>query len=70
MATKLDIHSLEMDAFEGQQVPVTPLIGKLQVQVQGYVDSECFYVLSLNHANVLLGDPWLTCLQLHCLILI
>ena len=69
MAAKLDIHSIEMGpkeeaegAFEGQQVLVTPLIGKLQVQVQDYVDSEDFYVLPLNHANVLLVAPWFTCL--------
>ena len=67
MAAKLDIHSLEMGpkeeaegAFERQQVPVIPMIGKLRVQVQGYVDSEDFYVSPLNHVNVLLGAPWFT----------
>ena len=49
-------------AFEGQQVLATPLIEKLWVHVQGYVDSEDFYVLPLRHANVLLGGPWFTCL--------
>ena len=70
MATKLDIHSLEMGpkeetegAFEGQQVPVTPLIRKLRVQVQGYVDNEDFNVSPLNHADVLLGAPWFTLLS-------
>ena len=44
--------------FEGQKVLVTPLIGKVQLQVQGYVDSEDFHVLPLSHFNVLLGAPW------------
>ena len=33
-----------MGAFKGQQVPMTPLIGKLHLHVQGFVDQEEFYV--------------------------
>ena len=59
MVAKLIIHSLRMGlkkelegAFEGQQVPITPMIGKLQIQVQGYVDNENFYISLFKHANV------------------
>ena len=45
-------------AFKGQEVPVTPLIGKLRLHVQGYLDSEEFYVSPSVHKNVILGTPW------------
>lgn len=38
-----------MGAFKGQQVPVIPLIGKLRIHVQNYVDQE----------DVILGALWL-----------
>ena len=45
-------------AFKGQEVPVTPLIGKLRLHVQDYSDSEEFYVSPLVHKDVILGTPW------------
>ena len=45
-------------AFVGQKVPVTPLIGKLCIHVQGYVDQEDFFISPLQHQDVLLGMPW------------
>ena len=45
-------------AFKGQQVPVTPLIGKLRIHVQDYVDQEEFYVSPLSAEDVILGAPW------------
>ena len=50
-----------MDAkgvFVGQKVPITPLIGKLCIHVQGYVDREDFFISPLRHQDVLLGMPW------------
>ncbi|MCO5573428.1 hypothetical protein L7F22_027199 [Adiantum nelumboides] len=47
-----------LSAFKGQQVPVTPLIGKLCVHVQGYVDQEEFYISPLSADDVILGAPW------------
>ena len=45
LATKLGIHDFEMGevikvdgAFKGQEVSVTPLIGKLRLHIQSYVD--------------------------------
>ena len=45
-------------AFKGQEVPVTPLIGKLRLHVQDYSDAEKFYVNPLVHKDVILGTPW------------
>ena len=42
----------------GKKVPVTPLIGKLCIHVQGYVDREDFFISPLQHQDVLLGMPW------------
>ena len=65
LAAKLGIHEHEMGyamdaegAFVGQKVPVTPLIGKLCIHVQGYVDREDFFISPLQHQDVLLGMPW------------
>ena len=44
--------------FEGPDAAITPLIGKLCIHVQGYVDQEEFYVSSLVHQDVILGVPW------------
>ena len=44
-------------AFKGQQVEVTPLIGKLRIHVQDYVDQEEFYVSPLSAEDVILGAP-------------
>ena len=65
LAAKLGIHEHEMGyamdvegAFVGKKVPVTPLIGKLCIHVQGYVDREDFFISPLQHQDVLLGMPW------------
>ena len=49
-------------AFKGQQVPVTPLIGKLCVHVQAYVNQEEFYISPLSTEDVILGVPWFHCM--------
>ncbi|MCO5548548.1 hypothetical protein L7F22_002008 [Adiantum nelumboides] len=45
-------------AFVGQDASVTPLIGKLRLHIQGYVDKEDFFISPLKHENVILGAPW------------
>ncbi|MCO5559386.1 hypothetical protein L7F22_012985 [Adiantum nelumboides] len=49
-------------AFIGQDVSVTPLIGKLRLHIQGYVDKEDFFISPLKHEDVILGAPWFDCL--------
>ncbi|MCO5560475.1 hypothetical protein L7F22_014090 [Adiantum nelumboides] len=49
-------------AFIGQDVFVTPLIGKLRLHIQGYVDKEDFFISPLKHEDVTLGAPWFDCL--------
>ena len=65
LATKLGIHDFEMGevvsadgAFKGQETPVTPLIGKLRLHIQSYVDKEDFFISPLKHEDVILGAPW------------
>ncbi|MCO5554560.1 hypothetical protein L7F22_008090 [Adiantum nelumboides] len=45
-------------AFIGQDASVTPLIGKLRLHIQGYVDKEDFFIFPLKHEDVILGAPW------------
>ena len=45
-------------AFKGQEVSVTPLIGKLRLHVQDYTDNKEFFVSPLVHKDVNLGTPW------------
>ena len=45
-------------AFDTLAIPVTPLIGKLCLHVQDYVDQEDFFISPLKHQDVLLGAPW------------
>ncbi|MCO5592055.1 hypothetical protein L7F22_046049 [Adiantum nelumboides] len=45
-------------AFINQEVSVTPLIGKLRLHIQGYVDKEDFFISPLKHEDVILGAPW------------
>ncbi|MCO5599560.1 hypothetical protein L7F22_053666 [Adiantum nelumboides] len=45
-------------AFINQEVSVTPLIGKLRLHIQGYVDKEDFFISPLKHEDVILGSPW------------
>ena len=65
LAAKLGIYEHEMGykinaegAFVGQKVPVTPLIRKICIHVQGYVDREDLFISPLQHQDVLLGMPW------------
>ncbi|MCO5573363.1 hypothetical protein L7F22_027132 [Adiantum nelumboides] len=45
-------------AFIGQDASDTPLIGKLRLHIQGYVDKEDFFISPLKHEDVILGTPW------------
>ena len=65
LANKLGICDFEMGkvikadgAFQGQEVLVTPLIGKLRLHIQSYVDKEDFFISPLKHEDVILGAPW------------
>ena len=51
------IHEASL-AAPRQSITVTPIIGKLWLHVQGYVDSEDFYIMPLEGCDVLLGMPW------------
>ena len=42
----------------GQDSPLTPLIGKLQIHIQGLVDKEDFFISPQIHEDVILGTPW------------
>ena len=53
-------------ASQGQEVSVTPLIGKLSlflIHIQTYVDKENFFISPLKHEDVILGAPWFDCLS-------
>ncbi|MCO5586422.1 hypothetical protein L7F22_040362 [Adiantum nelumboides] len=65
LATKLGVQDFEMGdamkadgAFINQEVSVTPLIGKLRLHIQGYVDKEDFFISPLKREDVILGAPW------------
>ncbi|MCO5587770.1 hypothetical protein L7F22_041722 [Adiantum nelumboides] len=66
LATKLGVQDFEMGdamkadgSFIGQDVSVvTPLIGKLRLHIQGYVDKEEFPISPLKHEDDILGAPW------------
>ncbi|MCO5564784.1 hypothetical protein L7F22_018452 [Adiantum nelumboides] len=65
LAEKMGIKTDEMGpaytasmAAPGHEVAVTPLIGKLQLHIQGYVGHEEFYIMPLEGCDVLLGMPW------------
>ncbi|MCO5603006.1 hypothetical protein L7F22_057148 [Adiantum nelumboides] len=65
LATKLGVQDFEMGdamkangAFINQEVSVTPLIEKLRLHIQGYVDKEDFFISPLKHEDVILGAPW------------
>ena len=56
LTAKLCIHEHEMGyamdakgAFVGQKVLITLLIGKLRINVQGYVDRKDFFISPLQH---------------------
>ncbi|MCO5614610.1 hypothetical protein L7F22_068894 [Adiantum nelumboides] len=66
LASRLGIRSEEMGytaeaglACPGHTEAVTPIIGKLRLQIQSYVDAEEFYIMPLDGCDVLLGIPWL-----------
>ncbi|MCO5567413.1 hypothetical protein L7F22_021104 [Adiantum nelumboides] len=48
--------------FEGPATPVTSLIGKLRLHVQGYADKEDFIISPLKNEDVLLAAPWFDCM--------
>ncbi|MCO5557313.1 hypothetical protein L7F22_010874 [Adiantum nelumboides] len=65
LATKIGVQDFEMGdamkadgAFIGQDVFVTPLIGKLRLHIQAYVNNEDFLISPLKHEDVILGAPW------------
>ncbi|MCO5554914.1 hypothetical protein L7F22_008452 [Adiantum nelumboides] len=65
LAAKLGIQEFEMEdamkadgAFIGQDASVTPLIGKLRLHIQEYVDKEYFFISPLKHEDVIQGAPW------------
>ncbi|MGJ2631361.1 retropepsin-like aspartic protease, partial [Salmonella enterica subsp. enterica serovar Paratyphi A] len=65
LAAKLGVQDFEMGetipadgAFKGPEVPVTPLIGKLRLHIQGYVDKKDFFISPLKHEDIILGVPW------------
>ncbi|MCO5555335.1 hypothetical protein L7F22_008881 [Adiantum nelumboides] len=65
LAAKLRIQEFETGdamkadgAFIGQDASVTPLIGKLRLHIQGYVDKEDFFISPLKHEDAILGTPW------------
>ena len=49
-------------AFKGQEVSGTPLIGKLRIHIQAYVDKEEFFISPLKHEDVILEAPWFNCI--------
>ncbi|MCO5552008.1 hypothetical protein L7F22_005516 [Adiantum nelumboides] len=66
LASRLGIKSEEMGytaeaglACPGHTEAVTPIIGKLRLHIQSYVDAEEFYIMPLDGCDVLLGIPWL-----------
>ncbi|MCO5598239.1 hypothetical protein L7F22_052331 [Adiantum nelumboides] len=66
LASRLGIRSEEMGytaeaglACPGHTEVVTPIIGKLRLHIQSYVDAEEFYIMPLDGCDVLLGIPWL-----------
>ncbi|MCO5574795.1 hypothetical protein L7F22_028587 [Adiantum nelumboides] len=61
LAAKLGIRPEEMGlegqadlACPGHSVPVTPILGKLRMHIQSYVDTEEFYIMPLEGCDVLL----------------
>ena len=58
MTKELGLELEQHGAFKGQEVPVTPLIGKLRLHVQGYTGAKDFYVSPLVHKDVIFLAPW------------
>ncbi|MCO5602145.1 hypothetical protein L7F22_056273 [Adiantum nelumboides] len=73
LASKLGIHVEEMGmigeaglACPGHSEAVTPILGKLRLHIQNYVDAEEFHIMPLQDCHVLLGIPW--CYRLHAVV--
>ena len=73
LASKLGIRAEEMGltgeaglACPGHTEPVTPILGKLRLHIQSYVDAEEFHIMPLEGCDVLLGIPW--CYRLHAMV--
>ena len=45
-------------AFQGQEVLVALVIGKLFLHINNYSNSEDFYVSPLQTQDLILGAPW------------
>ena len=65
LATKLGVRAEEMGglheasmAAPGLSVPITPIIEKLRLHIQDYVDTQDFFIMPLDGCNVFLGMPW------------
>ena len=66
LASQLGIQSEDMGVIHeailvapGHSITVTPIIGKLRrLHVQGYVDLDDFYIMTLEDCDVFLGMPW------------
>lgn len=52
-----NIHKASL-ATPSHSVAITPIIEKLRLQIQDYVDVEDFYIMPLERCDVLLGMPW------------
>ncbi|MCO5549002.1 hypothetical protein L7F22_002468 [Adiantum nelumboides] len=46
-------------ACPGHTEALTPIIGKLRLHIESYVDAEEFYIMPLDGCDVLLGIPWM-----------
>ncbi|MCO5608962.1 hypothetical protein L7F22_063180 [Adiantum nelumboides] len=73
LASKLGIRAEEMGmtgeaglACPGHSEAVTPILGKLRLHIQSYVDAEEFHIMPLQDCDVLLGIPW--CYRLHAVV--
>ncbi|MCO5570450.1 hypothetical protein L7F22_024172 [Adiantum nelumboides] len=73
LASKLGMHAEEMGmtreaglACLGHLEPVTPILGKLRLHLQSYVDAKEFHIMPLQDCDVLLGIPW--CYRLHVVV--
>ncbi|MCO5581206.1 hypothetical protein L7F22_035084 [Adiantum nelumboides] len=66
LASKLGIRTEEMGmtgevglACPGHSEAVTPILGKLRLHIQSYVDAEQFHIMPLQDCDVLLSIPWM-----------
>ncbi|MCO5603870.1 hypothetical protein L7F22_058024 [Adiantum nelumboides] len=53
-------------ACPGHSEAITPILGKLRLHIQSYVDAEEFHSMPLQNCDVLLGIPW--CSRLHAVV--